>query len=72
MTERAERIAWCKSRALAYVDAGDLPSAVASMSSDLGAYDETRDLVQNPFLMAAGLSAAMAGAAETRHWIEGF
>jgi hypothetical protein len=32
---RDEHLAWCKRRALGYVDAGDLTHAVASMASDL-------------------------------------
>jgi hypothetical protein len=32
---RDEHLAWCKRRALEYVDAGDLTHAVASMASDL-------------------------------------
>lgn len=37
MTEptRAEHLDWCKSRALAYVDDGELTQAFASMVSDL-------------------------------------
>ena len=33
---RAEHLAWCKKRALEYVDAGDLLQAYTSMASDLG------------------------------------
>jgi hypothetical protein len=39
---RAEHLAWCKQRALAYVDSGDLMEAFVSMISDLGKHPETR------------------------------
>ncbi len=38
---RAEHLQWCKDRALAYVEAGDLDQAFASMASDLGKHPET-------------------------------
>ena len=42
-TTRADHLAWCKSRALKYVDAGDLNQAYASMVSDLGKHPQTED-----------------------------
>lgn len=39
---RAEHIAWCKQRALEYVDNGDLQNAYASMHSDLQKHPETK------------------------------
>ena len=39
---RAEHLAWCKERALAYVDQGDVQDAIASLMSDLRKHDETR------------------------------
>lgn len=38
---RDEHVAWCKTRALAYVDAGDLNNAFASMCSDLRKHPDT-------------------------------
>lgn len=43
LVTRAEHLAWCKERALEYVDAGDYRTAWASMTSDLGKHPETRD-----------------------------
>ena len=40
---REEHLAWCKQRALEYVDRGDLTNAMASMASDLNKHDETKD-----------------------------
>ncbi len=68
---RAEHLAWCKERALEYVDLDDLPSAVASMVSDLGKHDETRGIALP--VMALAFAAIESGdKAEVRRWIEGF
>ena len=40
---RVEHLAWCKKRALEYVDAGDLLQAFTSMASDLGKHSETQN-----------------------------
>jgi hypothetical protein len=71
MTERtrAEHLAWCKERALEYVEDGDLINAVSSMISDM--QDLGTDAV-NPFLMMIGALDAQAGdAPAVRRWIEG-
>lgn len=41
MNTRAEHLAWCKTRALQYVDAGNLQEAMASMLSDLTKHQDT-------------------------------
>lgn len=38
---RAEHLAWAKRRAIEYIDAGDLKSAVTSFASDLGKHPGT-------------------------------
>lgn len=68
---RDEHLAWCKERALKYVDAADLLNAVASMGSDLMKHSETRE--QEPLMMMAGMMRAAEGdIAGVRRWIEGF
>ena len=70
--ERSEHLAWCKRRALQYVEAGDLKQAVASMASDLGKHDDFRAIASSP-LMLAGLGEAIRGdAGGVRRWVEGF
>jgi hypothetical protein len=70
--DRAEHLAWCKQRALAYVDAGDLQGAFASMASDMRKHPET----DNPNLQAFGLGLMMGGHLDSpeqmRRWINGF
>ena len=69
---RAEHLAWCKKRALEYVDAGDLPQAFASMGSDLGKHPETANH-SGIQLGAMMLFAGHLGTPEKmRKFIEGF
>ena len=68
---RSEHLAWCKQRALEYVDKGDLVNAVTSMLSDLGKHPET--VTTNPFLPACGMIyAGKRDAPSVRRWIKGF
>jgi hypothetical protein len=68
---RAEHIDWCKQRALAYVDAGDLHNAFASLNSDLGKHPDT----QNHGAIELGMMLMIGGHLDTpkrmREWIEG-
>lgn len=71
---RSAHMAWCKQRALEYVERGDLWGGVESMLSDLRKEPST---AIEP--LAAGLLAltihgrVTAGdTAAVRHWIEGF
>lgn len=67
---REEHLAWCKQRALEYLDAGDLPNAVASMGSDLTKHPETGC---PPVLMSLAMMHVLDGDAEgIRRWIDGF
>jgi uncharacterized membrane-anchored protein len=69
--KREDHLAWCKKRALEYVDAGELVNAVTSMGSDLNKHPETS--MDNPFLLMAGALEAQKGDVHgVRRWIEGF
>jgi hypothetical protein len=72
METRAAHLAWCKQRALAYVDAGDLENALASIGSDLRKHPETADHQG----MVLGMMLMMAGHLDTddkmRKFINGF
>ena len=68
--ERWDHVAWCKARALQYLDAGDLNGALTSMGSDMAKREDCRI---NPHFYAAGMMAVAAGdAAAVRRWVEGF
>jgi len=68
---RAEHLAWCKQRALEYVDEGDNQNAFASLVSDLGKHPDT----QGHGAVELGMMLLMAGhlgtAHEMRDFIEG-
>lgn len=67
-----EHLAWCKRRALVYVELGDLAAAFASMASDLEKHPLTKEHVGlelgTMLLMGGQLSHERA----MREWIEGF
>ena len=69
---RAEHLAWCKTRALEYVDAGDLQGAFASMASDLGKHSETAGHAGIELGMMLMLSGHLNTPEEMRRHINGF
>ena len=69
---RDEHVAWCKKRALEYVDMGELTNAMASMGSDLGKHPETRGhsgITMGIMLAAGGMLNTQD---KMRKFIEGF
>lgn len=69
---RGEHLAWCKERALEYLDAGDITNAVTSMLSDLDKHPETR-MKPGSVLVALGMQAMInQDAAAARRFIVGF
>jgi hypothetical protein len=73
MITRAEHLAWCKERALQYVDIGDLNQAFASMGSDLNKEECTKNCADT---MRLGFQMLMNGHLSTpkkmREFINGF
>jgi hypothetical protein len=69
LNERQQHVAWCKERALEYVDAGDLQSAVASMLSDMG---KRQDTEPPAVLGMLGMMEIGRGHEAVRRWVEGF
>lgn len=72
MTTRAEHLAWCKTRALAYADAGDAKNALASMTSDLGKHPETIGHVGTQLGMVLLLGGQLRTPEQVREFINGF
>lgn len=67
-----QHLDWCKTRALEYLDRGDLPNAVSSMTSDLNKHPETR-MSADSIRQTMGIRYAMEGDERgVRRWIEGF
>ena len=69
---RDEHMTWCKQRALEYVDRGDLTNAYASMASDLGKHDETRNHAAIPIGMQLMMTGDLSTPDKMREFIEGF
>lgn len=68
---RAEHLAWCKERALAYVDVGDLNQAYASLASDLGKHEETAGHLAIEFGFIQLMGGFLDTPAKMREFIEG-
>ena len=72
---RVEHLAWCKKRALEYVDAGDLLQAYTSMASDLGKHSETANhvgIMLGMELLMLPDKGRLGTARGMREFIEGF
>jgi hypothetical protein len=69
---RAEHVAWCKERALEYVEAGDVQGAFASMASDMQKHPATADSDVQTLGMMLMMSGHLSTQAEMRMWIKGF
>jgi hypothetical protein len=68
---RDEHLAWSKTRALKYLDDGDLLEAFTSMGSDLSKHPELRKIGEMMFLLGM-LYVQQHDARQLRRWIEGF
>ena len=69
---RSEHLAWCKKRALEYVEVNDLHQAFASMTSDLGKHPETEGHAAIQLGMMLLMSGQLNSAQKMREFIEGF
>jgi hypothetical protein len=69
---RAEHLAWCKQRALAYVEMGDTAQAFASMGSDLRKHPDTAEHPAIMFGMMLLMGGKLNDPVEMRKFIEGF
>jgi hypothetical protein len=69
---RSEHVEWAKKRAIEYVDQGDLTSAIASMTSDLGKHPETVNHPGLPLILMEAMGGRQLRADSVRRWIDGF
>lgn len=69
---RAEHLAWCKQRALEYVDAGDLNNAFTSMASDMRKHPETATTDVQVLGMGLLVNGHLDSPEQMRNWINGF
>lgn len=71
---RAEHLQWCKDRALAYVEAGDLENAFQSLASDLTKHPDLAGAVLLNTQLGTELLIAghLNSPEEMTKWINGF
>jgi hypothetical protein len=69
---RAQHLAWCKQRALEYVERGDPKEAFASMASDLGKHPDTAGHIGVQLGMMQLMGGMLSDRESMRHFIEGF
>jgi hypothetical protein len=69
---RAEHLAWCKRRALQYVEADDLANAFASMASGMGKHPDTANHAGLQIGAMMMVSGRLSTKEEMRRFIEGF
>jgi len=72
MQTRAEHLAWCKGRALQFVDVGDVQQAFTSMASDLGEHEETRGHPGIELGMMQLMAGQLSTPSEMTTFINGF
>ena len=69
---RQDHLEWCKKRALEYIDAGDLPNAVASMLSDLKKHPDTTTHLGIELGVGLLMMGKLSTGDEVRKYIQGF
>lgn len=69
---RAEHLAWCKERALEYVNMGDLRNAVTSMLSDLRKHPDTEKHIGGELGARLLVGGLLRTEREVKEWINGF
>lgn len=68
--DRAEHLAWAKTRALEYLDKGEASNAVNSMLSDLGKHEELEFSVGMGTMIL--LTIDLRNPEAVKRWIVGF
>lgn len=56
---REEHLAWCKARALEYIERGDVRNGITSMMSDLSKHPETKALATSDMESFQAMIATM-------------
>ncbi len=70
--DRASHLAWCKMRALEYVEANDLRNAWTSMASDMSKHPETKDHPTIKLGMIQTMTGGLSTKEEMKKFIECF
>jgi hypothetical protein len=69
---REDHLAWCKQRALEYVDRGQLQDAFTSLASDLAKHPHTANHLGMQLGMEMYMAGMLADVGAMRRFIKGF
>jgi hypothetical protein len=69
---RAEHLAWCKRRALEYIDRGQINEGLTSMMSDMGKHPETRAPMLDQLTVGLMMAGALSTPDQARKHINGY
>jgi hypothetical protein len=69
---RAEHLAWCKKRALEYIDRGEVNEGLTSMMSDMSKHPETANPMLDQLTVQLMMIGALSSPGEARRHIEGY
>lgn len=72
MKTRAEHLAWCKQRALEYIDRGQVNEGLTSMMSDMSKHPETASPALDQLTVGLMMIGELRTQAQARKHIEGF
>jgi hypothetical protein len=72
MRTRAEHLAWCKTRALEYIDKGQINEGLTSMMSDMSKHPETRAPALDQMTVMLMMNGHLSTAHAARRHIEGY
>jgi hypothetical protein len=72
MKTREEHLAWCKQRALEYIDRGQISEGLTSMMSDMRKHPETASPALDSLTAQLMMIGALSSPAEARRHIEGY
>lgn len=69
---REEHLAWCKQRALEYIDKGQIKEGITSMMSDMSKHDETKSPALDQLALMMLVSGHLNSVYEARKFINGY
>lgn len=72
MRTREEHLAWCKQRALEYIDRGQINEGLTSMMSDMSKHPETASPALDQLTVGLMMVGALSTREEARRHINGF
>ena len=69
---RAEHLAWCKQRALEYINRGQISEGLTSMMSDMSKHPETKSDMLDQLTMMLMMNGHLDTVEKARKHIEGY